>query len=351
MFRSLPSSFFSPTRQVFAVTSTLGAFMFSHAGCKSENELENNKEDVVEPREIDCPQWDCVESVYVPLDEMPAFFACLGYDAETGEWENSPPLWMTCADPLIEEDCTIQTEMTTVEGETGDCETGCAEGEAEDSPADECCFEAGETSEIEEHFLEGELGAANEIIELLSACEVEAVKLVECEFVVGEASLTTTECPAGAMAQTAGADYAVEVEAARSYVTVHTSTGHDTVPLTGMGAVGAGPAEFLSAIVDATQTLDLGSDDYSNWRFWFTADISMNTNSSSFVVPHAQGYQIKGRGKLNQQWMTMTLGSLANATGQFNAGTGRWQLNYASSFPGGWVQMHLEGPYYGTSSP
>jgi hypothetical protein len=297
-----------------------------------------------------CPTWTCVEHVTIPTGEYADLATCYSWSSNGG-WQGIIPNALSNCNPEDSEPCLVQTRVDLgMDGSTGDCPSDCMVGSPGDVVDDECCYEAGEEVEMAAsvNWSDGE----DLVEELLDRCGVSAEIEVVCEAEEAEATaLSAPQCPVSAVAQTPGADYVVEVEVARSYVTVHTSTGHDTVPLTGMGAVGSGPAEFLSAVVDATQTLDLGSDDYSEWRFWFTADISMNTNASSFVVPHAQGYQIKGRGRDNGYWASAVVLPMANATGQFNAGTGRWQLNYASSFPGGWVQMHLEGPYYGTSSP
>jgi hypothetical protein len=321
------------------------------SACKSEGGVVPTKEDVPEPRDIECPQWICEELLIVQGDDILDMYECLGWTEEYGWGEEEPPLWLSCTNPYAEEPCEITTHLAGVEGETDDCSTGCAEGTAGSTVDDDCCFEADEQSEMLDHMYEDDEWGDGDVQILLYGCEIFAERVIECEFIGGESELSTTECSSPSIAMTPGADYIVEVDEAGSYLTVHSSGSQDTVPLSGVGAVGAGPAEFLSAIVDTTETMDLGNDDWHDWRLWFTADIAMNISSGSFTVPYAQGYQIKARGQVNGTKLPAAFEPLANATGQFNNSTGTWYLNYSSTFPGGWVQIHLEGPFYGTSSP
>ena len=118
------------------------------------------------------------------------------------------------------------------------------------------------------------------------------------------------------------------------------------MPLSGTAAVSNSPTSFLIAIIDAGDA-DIGSDSWYDWRFWFSAPIDMSVQSGDFVVPYAQGYVIQGRGKKNGDWAQAILDPAANATGTLDAE--EWSLDYHSTFPGGWVQIHLEGPVYATS--
>jgi hypothetical protein len=310
-----------------------------------------------EPLEIDCPIWTCVEYIVIAEDNLDELATCYGWVHPEGEgegsWTESPPPGVERCDPETSGDCTVQVHVDlSASGLTDDCPTGCMEGSPGDPVPDECCYVAVEEEDMEDALGEDWAYGAD-VIELLDEdCNVTATKYIECELEVEEEpELSATECPSTSVAQMPAADHIVEVDEAGSYLTVHSSGSQDTVPLSGVGAVGAGPAEFLSAIVDTTETMDLGNDDWHDWRLWFTADIAMNISSGSFTVPYAQGYQIKARGQVNGTKLPAAFEPLANATGQFNNSTGTWYLNYSSTFPGGWVQIHLEGPFYGTSSP
>jgi hypothetical protein len=142
----------------------------------------------------------------------------------------------------------------------------------------------------------------------------------------------------------------MEADPSLSYVTVRTPGQQDTVPLSGLGVLDTSSTAFLAGMVDATQTLDL-SDDWVGWRLWFGAAIDFNYNAGSFGVPASQGYLIKGRGQKNSEWANATFQPTANAHGHFDSSTGTWELDYYDTFPGGWVELHLEGPYYATSAP
>jgi hypothetical protein len=115
-----------------------------------------------------------------------------------------------------------------------------------------------------------------------------------------------------------------------------------------MGVLDSGTTEFLSGIVDATETLNLVYN-WSEWRLWFGGDIDFNASMGTFSVPYSQGYQIRGAGKRNASWRNVTFAPTANATGAFNGGTGKWHVDYYDTFTGGWVEVHLEGDYYGIS--
>lgn len=329
-------------------------------GCSTETGVsgpsEEDKQEIPAPWDISCPIWTCVEYVVIPEEELDTLASedCYGWHTEQG-WlgglAGAPPEWLQC-DPEGGEDCRVQVHVdTSYEGrDLTQCETGCAEGLPGDAVDDDCCYEEDEINEFHDYLLT-QLGySEGPIQELEDDCGIEATQEIVCEFGEGEPELSAEECDPEALARMSSADYVLEVEPLDSYLTVHTASAQDTIALSGLGVAQAGTTEFLAAIVDAQETLQL-SDDYSDWRLWFGADIDFHLASGSFVVPASQGYLVKGRGKKDANWMSASFGPTDNVSGAFDNATGTWHAHYFDTFPGGWVELHLQGPFYASSIP
>lgn len=371
----------------------LAAFVVVNTACPSENELKNSENAVVQPRMVDCPIWTCdlwFEVDYEHLEQ------CYTYDEQTG-WSAPPNTPMAellaeyCSPPDADPDETcdgvlvhaeVNGDLINLVVDPNECDSGglccpCGEGAAGDPAPDNCCYD-GEEDETFAWHVEHEWVYGNDydadidadadadtdadvdtyayqaVVELAEQleedCGWDAVQEdprdyyfdVECTNAGAAIGvLSEEECPAALAASLeTGAAYILGVNPLYSYVTIHTATDEETVPLSGRGAVGASPSAFLVAIVDAADGAVAGTD-LEDWRFWFSADIDINVSSGNFNVPHSQGYSIDGRGLVDDDWHNVVFNPTTTATGQF--GTNSWYLNYYTTFTGGWVALHLEG--------
>jgi hypothetical protein len=135
-------------------------------------------------------------------------------------------------------------------------------------------------------------------------------------------------------------DYFLAVDPEYSYLTVHAPGGQDTVALSGLGGATSDPEGFVWALVDLDDG-SIGSTAFSSWTFWFTEPIEIDVVDGDVTVPHEQAYAVLGGGQQGSHWENAVFEPTVDATG--NLGSTWWDLDYTSTFSGGWIAVHLEG--------
>lgn len=337
------------------------ALSFFSLDC-SEWGIKNTDENTLAWLKVHCPRLDCAMTYTVSNEDL---VACFGYNEQAvppnPQWGNNAPTWISdnCF-PNQDVDCEIPGTGQTPEAESPNCP--CEEGyEGEEVPDPEgdtdtdtdiqqCCHDAynspGEDVPV--------LFDPNVVAELAQTC---GLTLDEPVYVCDDpapnsgylqGSPTQQECPEGFLgarfAIPPTTDFLMTIDPVNSYLLVTTATESLDVALSGGGATGSSPAEFLFAVAWAEDG-DLGGSDFEDWILFFDNPISVNTSNGTFSMPASLTSIIHGTGMIDdvEKELTVTVGD--SATGHLYSETDTWDFHLSDTLGTGGLVLHLEGTY------
>lgn len=318
-------------RQFFGISGGAAAAVLVLFGCS-----ETGIEDIPVYYVVECGEAECSKVYSIDSSQLALLHAC--YGTETG-WEPFYEDLTGCPLPgsLGENGCEI--ELGPTETAVYSCGATCISPLQEnwEEFVDECCSVESDPLDIPY----SELGDALE--SAATACGVTLdVPLASCGYKYGHSPALGEECESDDKVNAYGADYLFDIDPSYSYIELHGFNDTELVSVTGSGAIGSGPARFLSAVMWADAGT-LGTHAFSDWMFVLGSPVLFNVSSGAITLPAANEPEFFGRGLDGTALEAFQFHASEDAVGYMNLNNGTWYLDYIETSGSSSVELHLEG--------
>jgi hypothetical protein len=168
----------------------------------------------------------------------------------------------------------------------------------------------------------------------------------ECgEFEISPPPSFTGECPDGYEYAREGVDYHLSIAPAGSYISITGPVDTLYESVSGVAALGVGPAEFLGGFFWIADS-EYGGATFTDWVFTFRHPVDISVVGGGYYYVTAAEMDSAGAigtGSWNGARAKLTLDASSPGVGHMSTATGAWTFNIEQSQGGDTIEIHLEG--------